>query len=55
VFLNLLLNDRELLGPNLVNRPWQNVTNWSIIGLLVVLSAILVLQSVVPKLFPKGA
>ena len=54
VFLNLLLNDRELLGPNLVNRPWQNVTNWAIIGLLFVLSGILVVQTVAPNLFPKG-
>jgi len=54
VFLNLLLNDRELLGPNLVNRPWQNVTNWSIIGLLFALSAILVVQTIAPDLFPKG-
>ena len=54
VLLNLLLNDRALLGPNLVNRPWQNTTNWAIIGLLFVLSAILVMQTVAPNSFPKG-
>lgn len=54
VFLNLLLNDRELLGPNLVNRPWQNTMNWAIIALLFVLSGVLVVQTIAPNLFPKG-
>jgi Mn2+/Fe2+ NRAMP family transporter len=53
VFLNLLLNDRELLGPVLVNKRWQNVVNWSMIALLFGLSAILAAQTIAPNLFPK--
>ncbi len=52
VFLNLLLNDRALLGPVLVNKPWQNVVNWSMIVLLFGLSAILAAQTIAPNLFP---
>ena len=55
VFLNLLLNDRELLGPVLTNRRWQNVVNWSMIVLLFGLSAILAAQTIAPNLFPKAA
>jgi Mn2+/Fe2+ NRAMP family transporter len=53
VFLNLLLNDRDLLGPVLVNKRWQNIVNWSMIVLLFGLSAILAAQTIVPNLFPK--
>jgi Mn2+/Fe2+ NRAMP family transporter len=53
VFLNLLLNDRDLLGPVLVNKRWQNVVNWSMIVLLFGLSAILAAQTIAPNLFPK--
>jgi len=53
VFLNLLLNDRELLGPILVNQRWQNVVNWSMIVLLFGLSAVLAAQTIAPNLFPK--
>jgi Mn2+/Fe2+ NRAMP family transporter len=53
VFLNLLLNDRELLGPVLVNRRWQNVVNWSMIIVLFALSGILAAQTIAPNLFPK--
>jgi Mn2+/Fe2+ NRAMP family transporter len=52
VFLQLLLNDRELLGDEFVNRPWNNVVNWTIIGLLFVLSLILAAQVIAPGLFP---
>jgi Mn2+/Fe2+ NRAMP family transporter len=38
----------------LVNRPWQNVVNWSMIVLLFGLSAILAAQTIAPNLFPKG-
>jgi Mn2+/Fe2+ NRAMP family transporter len=55
VFLNLLLNDRELLGPVLVNSRWQNAVNWSMIALLFGLSAILAAQTIAPNLFSKGA
>jgi Mn2+/Fe2+ NRAMP family transporter len=54
VFLNLLLNDRELLGPVLVNKPWQNAVNWSMIALLFGLSAILAAQTIAPNLFPSS-
>jgi Mn2+/Fe2+ NRAMP family transporter len=53
VFLNLLLNDRDLLGPVLVNKRWQNIVNWSMIVLLFGLSAILAAQTIAPNLFPK--
>jgi Mn2+/Fe2+ NRAMP family transporter len=53
VFLNLLLNDRALLGPVLVNKPWQNVVNWSMIVLLFGLSAILAAQTIAPNLLSK--
>lgn len=54
VFLNLLLNDRALLGPLLVNRLWQNIVNWTMIAVLFALSAILAAQTIAPNLFPKG-
>ncbi len=31
IFLQLLLNDRDLLGDRWVNRPWNNFINWTII------------------------
>src|SRR5579859_5168995 len=40
VFLVLLCNDREVLGP-WINRPWLNVVASVIVGLLVILSLIL--------------
>jgi Mn2+/Fe2+ NRAMP family transporter len=52
IFLQLLLNDRALLGPEWANKPWNNVVNWTIILVLFVLSLILALQVVVPTLFP---
>jgi len=55
IFLQLLLNDRELLGEEFVNKPWNNVINWIIIAVLFVLSLILAAQVVVPDLFPKSA
>lgn len=48
VFLQLLLNDRALLGDRWVNRPWQNVVNWSIIAVLFALSCVLSLQVLFP-------
>jgi Mn2+/Fe2+ NRAMP family transporter len=53
IFLQLLLNDRELLGDEFVNRPWNNVVNWTIIALLFALSLILATQAVTPNLFPR--
>lgn len=51
IFLQLLLNDRALLGERWVNRPWNNWINWSIIVVLFALSLLLAAQVVVPKLF----
>ena len=53
IFLQLLLNDRELLGDEFVNRPWNNYVNWTIIALLLTLSLILAAQAAVPNLFPR--
>ena len=51
VFLQLLLNDRELLGDEFVNKPWNNLINWVIIILLFILSLALAAQVIVPGLF----
>jgi Mn2+/Fe2+ NRAMP family transporter len=50
VFLNLLLNDRELLPEKFLNKRWNNIANWTIIAVLFILSGILLLQSVDPHL-----
>lgn len=52
VFLQLLLNDKELLGEQYVNKPWNNWINWTIIILLFALSFILAAQVIAPNLFP---
>jgi len=52
IFLQLLLNDRALLGDRWVNRPWNNWINWSIITVLFALSLILAAQVLLPNLFP---
>ncbi|MBV8892612.1 MAG: Nramp family divalent metal transporter [Acidobacteriaceae bacterium] len=54
IFLQLLLNDRELLGERFVNRGWNNAINWTIIVALFALSLILAAQVVAPRLFPAG-
>jgi Mn2+/Fe2+ NRAMP family transporter len=54
IFLQLLLNDKELLGEH-ANRPWNNWVNWSIIVVLFILSLILAAQVAAPNLFPSGA
>src|SRR5580692_9232481 len=51
IFLQLLLNDRELLGDRWVNRPWNNYVNWTIIIVLFALSLLLAAQVILPKLF----
>jgi hypothetical protein len=48
VFLVLLCNDKEILGP-WVNRTWQNVVDFAIIGVLIVLSMILVVSDLFPS------
>jgi Mn2+/Fe2+ NRAMP family transporter len=52
IFLQLLLNDRELLGDRWVNRTWNNVINWTIIAVLFALSLLLAAQVILPNLFP---
>jgi len=52
IFLQLLLNDRELLGEAFVNKPWNNVVNWTVIAVLFALSLILAAQVLAPDLFP---
>ena len=41
VFLQLLLNDRELLGEEFVNKPWNNWANWTVVAVLFTLSLVL--------------
>lgn len=51
IFLQLLLNDRALLGERWVNRSWNNWINWTIIIILFALSLLLAAQVMLPKLF----
>jgi Mn2+/Fe2+ NRAMP family transporter len=51
IFLQLLLNDKELLG-EYANRRWNNIINWTVIVLLFVLSLVLAVQVVAPDLIP---
>jgi NRAMP (natural resistance-associated macrophage protein)-like metal ion transporter len=53
IFLQLLLNDKELLG-EYANKPWNNAVNWTIIILLFALSLVLAAQVAAPNLFPKS-
>ena len=46
IFLQLMLNDRELLGDEYVNKPWNNWVNWTIIAVLFALSLALGVQVV---------
>ena len=49
VFLLLLCNDKEVLGP-WVNRPWLNVIGFGIVSILLVLSLVLMATTVFPHL-----
>lgn len=49
VFLLLLCNDRQVLGP-WVNRPWLNVVAGVIVGVLLLLSGILMATTMFPNL-----
>jgi len=51
IFLQLLLNDKELLG-EYANKRWNNIVNWTIIIVLFALSLILAAQVAAPNLFP---
>jgi Mn2+/Fe2+ NRAMP family transporter len=53
IFLQLLLNDKELLG-EYANKRWNNIVNWTIIIVLFILSLILAAQVAAPKLFPSA-
>jgi Mn2+/Fe2+ NRAMP family transporter len=52
IFLQLLLNDKEMLGDQFANKPWNNIVNWTIIIVLFALSLVLAVQVVAPRLFP---
>jgi Mn2+/Fe2+ NRAMP family transporter len=52
IFLQLLLNDKEVLGDEYVNKRWNNWVNWTIIIVLFILSLILAAQVAAPNLFP---
>jgi Mn2+/Fe2+ NRAMP family transporter len=54
IFLQLLLNDKELLG-EYANKPWNNVINWTIIVVLFALSMVLAAQVAAPNLFPASS
>ena len=54
IFLQLLLNDKELLG-EYANKPWNNFVNWTIIVVLFALSLVLAAQVAAPNLFPAGS
>ena len=51
IFLQLLLNDQELLGDRWVNRSWNNYINWTIIIVLFALSLLLAAQVILPNFF----
>ncbi|HEK19428.1 MULTISPECIES: Nramp family divalent metal transporter [unclassified Mucilaginibacter] len=51
IFLQILLNDKVLLGDRFVNKPWNNAINWVIIAVLFVLSFVLAAQIMLPNVF----
>ena len=54
IFLQLLLNDKEVLGERFANKRWNNIVNWTIVIVLFVLSLLLAAQVAVPTLFPNS-
>jgi len=54
IFLQLLLNDKELLG-SYANKRWNNIVNWTIIILIFALSLVLAAQVAAPNLFPASS
>lgn len=54
IFLQLLLNDKEVLGERFTNKRWNNIVNWIIVILLFILSLLLAVQVAVPRLFPNS-
>ena len=55
VLLQLLTNDREVLGHRFVNRRWNNWVNVTVIAVLFGLSFLLAAQVLLPGLFPSAA
>jgi len=53
IFLQLLLNDKEVLGEKFVNKPWNNYVNWTIVILLFGLSLLLAVQVIFPNIFSR--
>lgn len=51
IFLQILLNDKELLGNTFVNKNWNNWVNWIVIIILFALSFILAAQIMLPEVF----
>jgi Mn2+/Fe2+ NRAMP family transporter len=54
IFLQLLLNDKEMLGEKFSNKRWNNWVNWTIIIVPFALSLILAAQVIAPNLFPSA-
>ncbi len=50
LFLLLLLNDREIMG-GYVNKKWQNVVGFSIIGFLIIMNALYGISVAMPVVF----
>jgi Mn2+/Fe2+ NRAMP family transporter len=50
IFLLLLLNDEATMGDH-VNTRWENIVNWSIVILVSVISSLLGVQTLFPRLF----
>jgi Mn2+/Fe2+ NRAMP family transporter len=50
VFLLLLLNDEPLMGKH-VNTRWENIMNWSIVIVVVLVSTLLGISTLFPELF----
>ena len=48
VLLQLLLNDREMLGARFANRPWNNAVNWTAAAVLSGLSFLLAARVLIP-------
>ena len=49
LFLTLLCNDKAVLGP-WVNKTWQNALDFTIVGVLIILSLILVVSTLFPAI-----
>ena len=50
VFLILILNDEGFMG-EYVNTRWQNIVNWTIVLVIVVVSTLFAISTLFPKLF----